>query len=142
MTRGNRESGGRSMPRKTIVIIGLLLVAGVFYFKDDIETVVSGLHVKAVDYQPPAKTVWLDQNVSAKDLRWFYHADQGTRTFGIPHEWFMALEQPTTWPLFTAAPRLSDINYLGRFGFIPDTVIPGRPDPLPIGFARGTAMLD
>ncbi|MFQ3459795.1 di-heme-cytochrome C peroxidase, partial [Bradyrhizobium sp. UFLA01-814] len=130
------------MPRKTIFVIGLLIVAGVLYFKDDIETVASGFRVKVVDYQPPAKTVWLDQNVSAERLRWFYHADQGTRTFGIPHEWFMALEQPTVWPLFTAAPRLSETNYLGRFGFIPDTVIPGKPDALPIGFAQGGPMAD
>lgn len=130
------------MPRKTIAIIGLLIVAGAFYFKDDIETAVSGFRVKAVEYQPPAKTVWLDQNVSAERLRWFYHADQGTRTFLIPHEWFMALEQPTIWPVIGAAPRLAETNYLGRFGFIPDTVIPGKPDPLPIGFAQGGAMLD
>ncbi|MBR0797941.1 cytochrome c [Bradyrhizobium jicamae] len=131
------------MRRKTIIIIGLLVVAGLAYFKDDLETVVSGFNVKAVDYQPPTKTVWLDQKVSAEQLSWFYHADQGTRTFLIPHEWFMALEQPTIpWLLFTAEPPLSDINYLARFGFIPDTVIPGKPDPLPIGFAHGTAMLD
>ncbi|VIO67105.1 di-heme-cytochrome C peroxidase [Bradyrhizobium ivorense] len=130
------------MPRKTIVTIGLLIVAGLLYFKDDIETVTSGFHVKAVDYQVPAKTVWLDQNVSAERLRWFYHADQGTRTFGIPKEWFMALEQPTVWPLIGAAPRLSETDYLGRFGFIPDTVIPGKADPLPIGFATGGPMLD
>ncbi|GIQ76441.1 cytochrome c [Bradyrhizobium sp. RD5-C2] len=130
------------MPRKTIFFIGLLIVAGVLYFKDDIETVASGFHVKVVDYQPPAKTVWLDQNVSAERLRWFYHADQGTRTFGIPLEWFMALEQPTVWPLLTAAPRLSETNYLGRFGFIPDTVIPGSPDALPIGFAPSGPMAD
>ena len=141
MTRGDRELGD-GMPRKTIVIIGLALVAGLLYFKDDLETLASGFHVKAVAYQPPAKTVWLDQSVSAERLRWFYHADQGTRTFGIPHEWFMVLEQPTIWPLFTAAPRLSETNYLGRFGFIPDTVIPGKPDPLPIGFAQGGPMAD
>ncbi|QPF85442.1 hypothetical protein IC762_03670 [Bradyrhizobium genosp. L] len=130
------------MPRKTIIFIGLVLVAGLAYFKDDLKFLAEGFNVKAVDYQPPAKTVWLDQKVSAEQLRWFYHADQGTRTFGIPQEWFMVLEQPTIWPLIGAAPRLSDTNYLGRFGFIPDTVIPGKADPLPIGFAHGTAMLD
>ncbi len=72
------------MPRKTIVIIGLLIVAGALYFADDIETLASGFRVKVVDYQPPAKTVWLDQNVSAERLRWFYHADQGTRTLRHP----------------------------------------------------------
>jgi hypothetical protein len=131
------------MRRKAIVIIGLLIVAGAFYFKDDLKFLAESFQVKAVDYQPPAKTVWLDQKVSTERLSWFYHADQGTRTFLIPYKWFMALEQPTIpWLLFTAAPRLSDTNYLGRFGFIPDTVIPGKPDPLPIGFAQSTAMLD
>ncbi|MFB9264795.1 di-heme-cytochrome C peroxidase [Bradyrhizobium erythrophlei] len=130
------------MRRKTIIIIGLLILVGL-YFKDDLETLVDGFRVKVVEYQAPAKTVWLDQNVSAERLRWFYHADQGTRTFLIPHEWFMALEQPTIpWLLLTAAPRLSETNYLGRFGFIADTVIPGKPDPLPIGFAQGGPMLD
>jgi len=132
------------MGRKTNIVIGLLVIGGLLYFKDDIEQVVSGFTVKVVDYQPPAKTVWLDQNVSAERLSWFYHADQGTRTFGIPQEWFMKLEQPTIpWLLFTAEPPLSDTNYLGRFGFIPDTVIPGKPNPLPIGFTQNTtAMLD
>ena len=120
------------MGRKTNIVIGLLVIGGLLYFKDDIEQVVSGFTVKVVDYQPPAKTVWLDQNVSAERLSWFYHADQGTRTFGIPHEWFMKLEQPTIpWTLFTAMPPLSETSYLGRFGFIPDTVIPGKPNPLP-----------
>jgi hypothetical protein len=131
------------MRRKTIVFIAVLVVAGLFYFKDDLKFLVESFQVKAVDYRPATKTVWLDQNVSTERLRWFYHADQGTRTFLIPHEWFMALEQPTIpWLLFTAEPRLSETSYLGRFGFIEDTVIPGKRDPLPIGFAQGTAMQD
>jgi len=131
------------MRRKTIVFIGVLVVASLAYFKDDLKFLAESFQVKTVDYQPPAKTVWLDQKVSAEQLSWFYHADQGSRTFLIPDEWFMALEQPTIpWLLFTAAPPLSDVNYLGRFGFIPDTVVPGKPDPLPIGFAHGTAMRD
>ncbi|MBR0692049.1 di-heme-cytochrome C peroxidase [Bradyrhizobium lablabi] len=132
------------MRRKNAVfLIGALIVAGVLYFKDDLETLWQGFHVRIVDYQPPAKTVWLKQNVDPKELSWFYHADQGTRTFGIPYEWFKALEQPTLPPLlFTRAGRFSDISYLARYGFIPDTVIDGQQHELPIGFAKGTAMLD
>ena len=132
------------MRRKTVIAIGVLAVAGIAYFKDDIRSLWDGLHVHVVDYPATAKpAVWLDQGVSKKDLRWFYHADQGTRTFSIPYDWFMALEQPTVpWLLFTRAGAFHETEYLDRFGFIPDTVIPNDPAPLPIGFAKGTAMLD
>jgi hypothetical protein len=133
------------MRRKTIVVLGLLAVAGVAFAKDDISKVWSDIHVRIMEY-PPEKAVWLDQNVSKDRLSWFYHADQGTRTFGIPLDWFMALEQPTIpWLLFTAAARFHEPAYLDRFGFIPDTVVPaapGTPSPLPIGFAKGDGMLD
>lgn len=124
----------------TTVIILLLLggVLGLAYLKDDIDSVLENLHVKIVDYHPPAKTVWLPQNVNPDQLRWFYHADQGTRTFGIPYEWFMKLRQPKL--LF--AGRFSEPAYLARYGFIPDTVFPNKPDALPIGFAHGLAMRD
>ena len=79
-------------------------------------------HVKLAEYPQPKKTVWLEQNVNREKLNWFYHADQGTRTFGIPYEWFMALEQPTIpWLIFTAVDPFSDPAYLDRYGFIPDT---------------------
>ena len=43
----------------------------------------------------PSKTVrWLDQNWSEADRFWSHHASQGTATFPIPYDWFMALEQP------------------------------------------------
>ena len=90
----------------------------------------------------PKKTVWLDQGIAKEKLSWFYHADQGTRTFGFPYEWFMALEQPTiSWLLFTKVGLFSDTAYLDRYGFIPDTIIPGK-KALPIGFAKGGPMLD
>jgi hypothetical protein len=98
---------------------------------------------KALDVHPPhypqtKTTVWLDQKVSKERLGWFYHADQGTPTFDIPYEWFVALEQHTIFPLVGSA--LSDPAYLNRYGFIVDTIEPGNP-PLPIGFARGGPML-
>jgi mono/diheme cytochrome c family protein len=145
--RTKRGFWGQAMGRRTINTIGVLAVgvgiAAYFYFKDDITQFWDGLHVKVAEYPQPKKTVWLDQNVSKEKLSWFYHADQGTRTFGIPYEWFMALEQPTVPPLIvTSAGPLSDPAYLDRHGFIPDTIIPGKKAPLPIGFAQGGPMLD
>ena len=85
---------------KTIakIVVGVLVVGvglGYAAFKDDIAALWDKLHVKIAEYPQPKKTVWLDQGISKEKLSWFYHADQGTRTFGFPYEWFMALEQPT-----------------------------------------------
>src|SRR5271169_3281791 len=45
---------------------------------------------------PPATKAahWLDQNWSTEDRHWFHHATQGTATFPVPYDWFVALEQP------------------------------------------------
>lgn len=133
------------MRGKTVakIVVGALVVGGLYAaFRDDIVALWDGLHVKVAEYPQPKKTVWLDQNISKEKLSWFYHADQGTRTFGIPYDWFMALEQPTISPLlFTSVDLLSDTAYLDRYGFIPDTIIPGK-KALPIGFAQGGPMLD
>ena len=61
---------------------------------------------------------WLEQNWSLEDRYWFHHASQGTATFPVPYDWFMALEQPTLH-LFSGAGMLKDSAYLERFGFIP-----------------------
>jgi mono/diheme cytochrome c family protein len=54
----------------------------------------------------------------------------------------MALEQPAiSWMPFAKVGLFSDTAYLDRYGFIPDTIIPGKQE-LPIGFAKGTPMLD
>ena len=80
----------------------------------------NGLHVKLAEYPAPKNTKWLNQNVADKDIGWFYHADQGTRTFGMPYEWFMALEQPSLTAILWSADPFSDPAYLDRYGFIPD----------------------
>src|ERR1700722_12043991 len=86
------------------------------------------------NYPVQRRTIWLDQGWTP-DLRDRYHrADQGTLTFGIPYEWFVALEQPTLVP--GEAPPLADKAYLDRFGFIPGDA------PLPVGFAEGTEYRD
>ena len=54
----------------------------------------------------------------------------------------MALEQPTIpWLVFNKVDDFSETAYLDRYGFIPDTIIPGK-KALPIGFAKGGPMLD
>src|SRR6266446_938997 len=61
---------------------------------------------------------WLDQNWSTEDRHWFHHASQGTATFPVPYDWFVALEQPGIH-LFTQPALLKDSEYLERFGFLP-----------------------
>jgi len=125
-------------------IVGVLAIVGIGYaaFKDDIAKTWQDLHVRLVEHPTPKKTVWLDQGIAKEKLSWFYHADQGTRTFGFPYEWLMALEQPTiSWVPFTKVGLFSDPAYLDRYGFIADTIIPGK-EALPIGFAKGSVMLD
>ncbi|XSC44504.1 hypothetical protein ACF1BQ_044545 [Bradyrhizobium sp. RDT10] len=93
------------MRGKTIakIVIALAIVGIGYAVKDDVAKLWQDFHVKIVEHPTPKKTVWLDQGIAKEKLSWFYHADQGTRTFGFPYEWFMALEQPTIpWSLFTS----------------------------------------
>lgn len=97
------------------------------------------LTVELPTYQPIDNAIWLPQTWTADQRDWFHHADQGTQTFGIPYEWFVALEQP---PLSsTDSGLLSDPRYLDRYGFIPDSSHSGKPE-LPIGFAHGGKIFD
>jgi hypothetical protein len=134
---------GLIMRGRTKILIAALVVvaAGYTLFKDDITQLWDNLHVKIAEYPQPKKTAWLNQGVSKEDLRWFYHADQGTRTFGIPYEWFLALEKPDIpWLIFTDAGPFNDTAYLDRYGFIPDTILPDRKDekqmPIDAGSVR------
>ncbi len=111
-------------------IVVILLVVGIKYLRDNFT-------VKLPEYPPIGNVAWLEQNWSPQQSDWFHHADQGTQTFGIPYEWFIALEQPA---LSLGAPALlSDPLYLDRYGFIPDNTQPGKSE-LPIGFAHGGAL--
>jgi hypothetical protein len=44
-------------------------------------------------FAKPQKILWPDQGWDAASANWFHHADQGTQTFLVPYEWFVALEQ-------------------------------------------------
>jgi hypothetical protein len=70
------------------------------------------------DRAPAKSAAWLDQNWTTEDRHWFHHASQGTATFQVPYDWFVALEQPGLH-LFTKPGLLSDSAYLERFGFLP-----------------------
>ncbi|MBA2398450.1 MAG: cytochrome c [Bradyrhizobium sp.] len=133
------------MRGKTIakIVVAALVIGGIYAVKDDIAKLWEDLHVRIAEYPQPKKSVWLEQNVSKERLEWFYHADQGTRTFGVPYEWFIALEQPTIpWLIFTNPGAFRDQTYLDRYGFIPGTTPIADKIVLPIGFARGGSMLD
>jgi hypothetical protein len=112
-------------------IVVILLGIGKFWYDN--------FTVKLPSYQPMGTIIWLPQNWTPEQRDWFHHADQGTQTFGIPYEWFVALEQP---PLSTTeSGLLSDPLYLDRYGFIPDITHPGKSE-LPIGFAHGGPVFD
>jgi cytochrome c5 len=125
------------MTRKAIFILGTLAVIGVVAFKVA-DGLYKNLHVSLPRYEQPKKVVWLDQNLSVDKRNWYYHADQGTRTFGIPYEWFVAMEQPEI--SLSAAGLFSDPAYLDRYGFIANSAGPEKP-PLPIGMAHGGTMM-
>lgn len=87
-------------------------------------------------FSKPLKAIWLDQGWDSRSASWFHHADQGTLTFPVPYEWFVALEQPTS--PFVHGKLLASSDYLDRFGFIPDE----NKSLLPIGFAHGDPFSD
>ncbi|NUB10515.1 hypothetical protein FW320_30720 [Azospirillum sp. Vi22] len=92
-------------------------------------------------YPKVQRTTWLDEQWKGQPRVWYRHASQGTATFGVPYEWFVALERPelSIW----SPGLLSDPDYLERFGFIRGEQHPEyNPDGLPVGFAKGTVKLD
>ena len=129
------------MRRIAIVVALIIVVAATAIFGPKLWKNIQNLHVVLPEYQQPKQTVWLNQNWTAKDRAWYYHANQGTVTFGIPYEWLVALERPSIpFPLVLGeAGALSDPAYLDRFGFIPATAAANE-NRLPVGFARGGPM--
>jgi hypothetical protein len=122
------------MKRIIVLLIFVVFIAGAIlgwrYYKQNFT-------VTLPEYAVPEKRVWLEQNWSAAERTWFHHADQGTISFGIPYEWFSALERPES-PLGEPG-LLSDPVYLDRFGFIPDSPATAS-SVLPVGFAHGGPM--
>jgi hypothetical protein len=91
--------------------------------------------------KPVDKVVWLEQNWSQQERQWFHHANQGTWTFFIPLEWFMALEQPG-WKLWGTPGLISDTDFLAKLGFIPGEIHSDNKLGLPVGLAIDYAVTD
>lgn len=87
-------------------------------------------------YQP-VDVKFLNQNWSASQRQSFYHTNQGTEI--MPYKWFLALEQPGI-KLFGTVPKVTDGDYLARFGFLPNAADAGNPDGLPVGFAKANTV--
>lgn len=69
---------------------------------------------------------------------WFRFANQGTATFPIPYDWFMALEEPKAhprWALFGGAEPLIVDQQIYQYGFIKSEPSDYNPAGLPIGFS-------
>ena len=128
------ERRGGAISRKTIIILGVLVVVGAIAWKP-LSTLYQALHVGLPEFPAAQAPAPIPQNLTNDQRKWYYHADQGTRTFGIPYEWFVALEQPT----LISEGLFSEVAYLDRYGFIPDTMSTSKP-ALPIGFAQGGPM--
>lgn len=112
--------------------------------------------VPSIPQNPPVKEVrWLEQGWSQDERFWFHHVSQGTSTLPIPYGWFVALEQPEL-SLLSSPGRLSDPNYLRRYGFISSPkqlggrvgseethpTFSGNPDGLSVGFSKLPASPD
>jgi hypothetical protein len=128
------------MKRNTKITIGVLALGAVVGLAYGAHFIQTRLTVSLPDYPPIEKSVWLKQNWQPKARDWYHHANQGTLTFNIPYEWFVALEQPVL--SIGAAGLLSDPAYLDRYGFIPNSTESEKNEDnvLPVGFAHGRPL--
>lgn len=108
-----------------LVAAGLVALVAVAEFPNQVRAMLPQQGILVNLLPPPLPKLpetkaayWLEQNWSLKDRHWFHHASQGTATFPVPYEWFMALEQPRL-RLFSQPGMMKDSAYLERFGFIP-----------------------
>ncbi len=92
------------------------------------------------ELQAVQKVVWLDQNWDDDQRQWFHYVSQGTSSFFIPYEWFIALEQPGL-SLFSKK-LIVDDDFLERLGFIAGSSGLYNSANLPVGFAVDHAATD
>jgi hypothetical protein len=158
-----------------IVVVGGVGIVALAEFPDQVRSILPPPFNQLIPPPLPAvapikRAQWLGQNWSTADRHWFHHASQGTATFPVPYDWFVALEQPRLH-LFSQPGMLKDSDYLEQFGFLPSpksinadegalrrfgysntpgatpapASVPGLPavenfDGLPVGFARLTGV--
>lgn len=162
-----------------LIALGLALLVAVAEFPNHVRAMLPQKSIMVNLLPPPLPKLpettaafWLEQNWSLKDRHWFHHASQGTATFPVPYDWFVALEQPRLH-LFSQPGMMKDSAYLEQYGFIPSpqTIQADTPtlrrfgyanvyettqvsdwstrwtaaenvDGLPVGFARMTGVVD
>lgn len=122
-----RQGAGvvRKLVTAAVVLVALAgaLIVAVAAFPDQVRAILPAKLAQLLppplpDRVPIKAAFWLDQNWTTEDRHWFHHASQGTATFPVPYNWFIALEQPVLHLL--ARPGLvADSGYLERFGFMP-----------------------
>jgi len=120
---------------KKIIIIAAVIFAAIFIVA--FVVVDEKITIVLPEYSQAQDVSWIPQNWTPAQRDWFYRADQGTQTFSIPYEWFIALEQPSL--SLGSSGLLSDSTYLDSFGFI---ALPTHGNSeLPIGFAHAGRAL-
>ena len=70
---------------------------------------------------------------------WFRFAPQGAATLPIPYDWFLALEEPKShpiWAIFGGSEPLFKDEYIYGHGFIKTDQTEYNEDALPIGFTK------
>jgi hypothetical protein len=126
--------------KRTLIVLVLLVSSVVGFAYVGTRYLGQEFGVATPSYPNTKKTIWLDQGWSPKQRARYHYLSQGTITFGIPYEWFVALEQPEL--SLVGVGLLSDPAYLDRFGFIPPDAGSEEAAPLPVGFAHGGPMID
>lgn len=125
---------------KWFLILAALVIAISFLSSSKFGAIVEALTPpnmpEVVDYDHQR---WLNQNWTESVRTRFHHISQGTRTIPISYDWFVNLQKPSSGLLgipFASDSKLSDNDYLLRFGFIKGRQTEDNPDALPIGFSR------
>ncbi len=117
---GHANAGG-SFALAITMLVGIALLAGCNADRDE----------PREDTGKIPEITYLDQGWSS-DLRTRYYFDpQGSRL--IPHDWFLALEQPGNDRLFL------DPAHVEALGYLAAAPGPMNPDGLPVGFAKDPA---
>ena len=129
----------RALPILGLALVVVLAVVWVRFGAPLLQLYQRHIAFEVPAYAAPTKRVWLKQNWSPGASAWFHHENQGTLTFGVPYEWFVALTRPELFA--DGQSRFADPAYLDRFGFIPDPQAPSA-WKLPVGFAQGDQPID
>jgi hypothetical protein len=129
----------RALPILGAAVVVVLAVLWVRFGAPALQLYQRHMAFDVPQYAAPTKRVWLKQNWTPGASAWFHHTDQGTMTFGMPYEWFVALTRPELFA--DGQSRFADPAYMDRFGFIPDPQAPSA-WKLPVGFAQGNQPID